>query len=121
MRTAIAHLALVLTTATACFAVLAAAPVATAQEVTAAEVTTAVESELWADNAVTANAIDVETADGVVTLKNAFQGGAKDVRNKLEVNFPYYGPYGPGYYGSPYYHSPNYYGPSYKPRQDSSS
>jgi len=48
-------------------------------------------------------------------VKNAFQGGAKDVENLLSVDYRYYGPYGPGYYGSPYYHGMSYYGPPYAP------
>lgn len=56
--------------------------------------------------------ISVSVDDGIVTLtgmvdswseydeaeKNAFQGGAKDVINHLDVNYGYYGPYGPDYY-----------------------
>lgn len=47
--------------------------------------------------------------------KNAYQGGAKDVKNNLAVDYPQYGPYGPGYYGSPAFHGPGYYGPEYEP------
>ncbi len=73
--------------------------------------------------------IAVTVLEGVVTLsgtvdtwseredaeKNAYQGGAKDVRNHLAVDYPQYGPYGPGYYGSPEFRGPDYYGPEYEP------
>lgn len=53
--------------------------------------------------------VDVSVDDGVVTLegevnnwseydvaeKNAYEGGAKDVENKLSVIYPFYGPYNP--------------------------
>jgi osmotically-inducible protein OsmY len=56
--------------------------------------------------------INVSVDDGIVTLtgmvdswseydeaeKNAFQGGAKDVINNLNVHYGYYGPSGPDYY-----------------------
>lgn len=53
----------------------------------------------------------IVTLDGTVeswseseeAVKNAFQAGAKDVNNFLTVDYPYYGPHGPGYYGNPQY------------------
>lgn len=64
-------------------------------------------------------AVDVSVEDGVVTLtgtvyswtaknearKNAFQGGAKNVRDQLVVDNLFRGPYSPEYYGPPYYYS----------------
>lgn len=68
--------------------------------------------------------INVSVENGIVTLtgtvdtmtekseakKNALQGGAKSVENKLVVGDPYYyGPPGPAYYGYPYAHDPYYH------------
>lgn len=69
--------------------------------------------------------INVSVDNGVVTLtgtvgswsekddaaKNAYQGGAKDVKNNLVVDYRYYGPYGPYYFGS--YDTAPYYQPYY--------
>jgi osmotically-inducible protein OsmY len=74
--------------------------------------------------------VAVTVDDGVVTLtgtvdswseredaeKNAYQGGAKDVQNDLDVQYDYYGPYSPDYYGSPAFQGPEYYGPEYEPQ-----
>lgn len=60
--------------------------------------------------------VEVSVENGVVTLtgtvyslteknearKNAFQGGAKDVENRLKVEHLFYGPYSPYYYGAAY-------------------
>lgn len=60
--------------------------------------------------------ITVSVENGIVTLdgsvdsysekneaeKNAFQGGAKAVKNDLQVENPTFGPYGPNYYGGAY-------------------
>ena len=66
-----------------------------------------VEEQLTWSLFVDASDINVTVDDGIVTLEgevnnwseynaaeeNAFEGGAKDVRNKLTVLHPYYGPY----------------------------
>lgn len=89
------------------------------------EIRADVRDELEWSPFVEAEGINVSVDDGIVTLsgtvdswsesrdaeKNAFQGGAKDVRNHLDVSYEYYGPYGPGYYASPYYRGAPYYGP----------
>lgn len=78
---------------------------------------------------VDARGVSLSVDDGVVTLhgtvnswseseeaeKNAFQGGAKDVINNLNVDHQYFGPYGFGYYGSPHYRGSDYYGPDFVP------
>jgi len=93
------------------------------------EIQEEVRSQLRWSPFVDASGINVAVNDGVVTLigtvsswseredaeKNAFQGGAKDVINSLDVDYRAYGPYGPGYYGSPEYRGPNYYGAYYEP------
>lgn len=85
------------------------------------EITAAIESEMWIDETVPANKINVRTQDavdnGVVKLEgtvdsysermsaedNAYEGGAKDVKNNLDVQLEsytpyYYGPYSPHTY-----------------------
>lgn len=59
----------ILTGAMALCLALAAALPAPAQDVTDMDITSAINTELWGDNAVSANSIDVTTADGVVTLE----------------------------------------------------
>lgn len=85
------------------------------------EIKADVEDQLEWSVFVDADDINVSVEDGVVTLsgtvdswsesndaeKNAYQGGAKDVRNLLTVTYPYYGPYGPGCYR----YGDTYYGP----------
>jgi osmotically-inducible protein OsmY len=84
-----------------------------------------VKQQLWWSPFVDEYDVNVSVSDGEVMLSgtvnswsqkddaeiNAFQGGAKDVKNILVVDNLYYGPYGPGYYGSVYNHNP-YYEPS---------
>ncbi len=76
-----------------------------------------VKDELFWSPFVDSDKVTVNVDDGVVTLTgtvityselqtaedNAYEGGAKDVRNKLKVNYEYYGPTYQGIYG-PYYY-----------------
>lgn len=55
-------------TLTLCLALMPALPAA-AQDLADTDITSAINTELWVDNAVSANSIDVTTDDGVVTLK----------------------------------------------------
>lgn len=71
-----------------------------------------VKEELFWSPFVDEEELTVAVEDGVVTLtgevdtwsesfsaeENAFEGGAKDVRNRLTVTYPYYGPNYGGYY-----------------------
>ena len=53
------------------------------------EVTYAIESQLWNDEVVDANTVDVETQNGVVTLSGVVDNMlAKDVRNRLTARSP---------------------------------
>ena len=66
------------------------------------------------------SAVDVSVDDGVVALtgtvysrsekneaeKSAFQGGARNVKNDLDVEILSYGPYSPNYYGATHLYGP---------------
>jgi osmotically-inducible protein OsmY len=81
------------------------------------EILADVKDEIFWSPFVDADKVTVTVDDGVITLNgtvsnyserqsaedNAYEGGAKDVRNKLEINYEYYGPTYPGIYG-PYYY-----------------
>lgn len=78
------------------------------------EIEADIEDELWWSPYVDANQVEVSVDNGVATLsgtvetwsernsaeKNAFDGGAKDVRNNLTVTYRFYGP-DPHYFDPP--------------------
>lgn len=83
------------------------------------EVEEDVVNQLWWSPFVDSDEVNVAVDDGIVTLSgtvdtwsernnaadNAFEGGAKDVQNNLDVEFESYGPY-PGYGTYPAYGPP---------------
>jgi osmotically-inducible protein OsmY len=72
------------------------------------EIESDINDQLWWSPFVDSDDVEVEVENGVATLsgevdtwsewdaatENAFEGGAKDVRNELDVNYPFYGPRG---------------------------
>jgi osmotically-inducible protein OsmY len=88
------------------------------------EIRANVKKQLESSASVEQDDISVSVEDGIVTLtgtvdswnekneveKRAYQGGAKDVKNYLMVDYRIYVPYrpGPAYYRRSYYNTPHY-------------
>jgi hypothetical protein len=79
-----------------------------------------IKDQLWWSPFVDKNDVTVTVTNGIVTLTgtvdtmserqsaehNAFEGGAKEVVNNLQVDHPYSSPYDRSIYDTPYYYGP---------------
>jgi len=79
-----------------------------------------VKDQLWWSPFVDSDDISVDVKNGIVTLsgtaetygerqsaeENAYEGGAKEVVNNLQVTYPYRSPYDYGMFDAPYYYGP---------------